>query len=202
MKKIIILFICCCSCKGLLTDKTSQEAKKDIALSDSSAVHFISDGRLSGILSEEYYQIKAYFLFEDSHLELFSHFNGFQIKDGVRILFERQGESLVIKTSVQAHFEKILFEDKGYFSKNNLGDWTIAVTNGTEEGFRVRVWENFIDKMGAFKKPIEFLVQESLLADSLLENLIFYTKGTGLLWGMKLFRSRLIKGERVSPKVL
>lgn len=186
----------------MFTAETSQSAKKDDLWSDSSTAYFVSEKPLSGILSRENYKIKAQFFFDRSRLDLFSHFHGFEREDGVRVVFERQKEGLVIRVSIQSYPEQILFEDKNYFSKGNMADWTIAVNNGTSSGFRVRVWENFLNKSGILKKPVDFLTDENLIADSLLEPLIFYTKGPGLRWGMRLFRTRLIKGVRVSPRDL
>ena len=74
--------------------------------------------------------------------------------------------------------------------------------NGTNYGFRVRVWENFINKRGVLKRETEALTGENLIADSFVKGLTFYTKGHGLKWGIQLFRSRLIEGARISPRSL
>ncbi len=165
-------------------------------------VRYSSKTTLPGVLSKEYYLIKAYFPKKDSHLKLFSHYRGFDFEDGVRVLFEREGDSLRIKISVKGWPEKVLFEKENYFSNQNELDCSVEVDNGTSYGFRVQVWENFVNRTGILKDKAGLLTDENLLVDSLQENLTFYTKGQGLKWGIQLFRAQLIKGSRISPKVL
>ena len=93
--------------------------EKDNKQVESSITRFTSQKTLSGILSKEYYLIKAYFQEDHSNLELFSHFNGFELRDGVKVLFERQQDKLTIKISVQSYPYKVLFEQENYFLNNN-----------------------------------------------------------------------------------
>lgn len=202
LKLFSVFVFCFCSCDSFFISKTSETLKQDTIQADSSTLFFISENNLGAVLSEEYYQIKAHFPSSDTHLNLFSHFSGFQWEDGVKLSLKRQGDALLIKISAPSYPEKILFQQEDYFSSSNEVDLTIAVENGTNYGFRVRVWENFINKNGILKEPREFLSDENLLADSLLEQMSFYSKGQGLKWGIKSFRVNLIKGERVSPRLL
>ena len=202
MKKSLFIFIFCLSaCEGFFTSKTKWPVERWGALADKYPVRLVSQSALPGVLSKEHYLIKAYFP-EESRLELFSHFQGFDLEDGVKIQFLRKKRRLTIKVSVQGFPGKILFEREDYFSSSQEGDWTLELDNGTNYGFRVRVWENFINKSGILKAQAKVLTGENLLADSLSKGLTFYDRGWGLKWGFKLFRSRLIEGARVSPRVL
>ena len=88
-----------------------------------------------------------------------------------------------------------------FLSRNEL-DLTVEVDNRASYGFRIRVWENFINRKGVVKKKMDVLTEENLMADSLAQDMLFYARGQGLNWGIKLFHSQLIKGARISPKLL
>ena len=205
MKEVhfLLCVFCFCSCNtSLFIAETKQPVERNPIQNDSSTARFISKTALSGILSKEYYLIKAYFPADPSRLDLFSHFSGFDWEDGINVQLERKKIGLVIKISVQGYPDHILFEREDYFLNSNEVDFSVEVENGTNYGFRVRIWENFVNRSGILKNKIEVLTGENLIADSLLENLTFYTKGQGLKWGLRLFRSRLIEGVRVSPVIL
>ena len=168
----------------------------------SSIDRFLSPKPLPGILSKEYYLIRAFFQKDQSYLKLFSHFHGFEKRDGIQIDLERVGDRLVISLSVSSYPDQILLDEENYFSKSNELDLTIEVQNGINSGFRVRVWENFINTKDIFRIQKDTLIEQSLIADSFAKALIFYDKGGGLKWGMELFRAHLIEGARVSPSFL
>ena len=199
MKRVLVLLFFLCACDS--SPELRQIVKEEQTLNDSSETNFISQQALSGILSKEYYLIKARFQ-EDSRLELFSHFRGFLHEDGLKILFERHSGKLRIKITVQDYPYKTLFEREDYFLNSALGDFSLEVENGTEYGFRVRVWENFINRKGIVKRKTPALRDENLIADSFLKGLVFHGKGQGLKWGLKLYRARLIEGARISPAVV
>jgi len=198
---IIFYIIFFCSCDELSVSNEKDALIKNDNWSDNSVSYFISKTPLAEVFSEEYYQIRARFSDAHSRIELFSHFRGFNVADGIKILFKRHEQTLIIKVSVQGYKEQVLLEDVNYFSSTKIISWTIAVENGTDYGFRVRVWENFINKNNILKTPTKFLVDENLIVDS-LPNLTFYTKGHGLYWGLKLFRAQFIEAYRVSPRAL
>lgn len=204
MKKFLLSFFIFyfCSCNKIFVAETRLFIERDDQQGDSSVVRFTSKKPLSGVLSREHYLVKAYFQEEGSNLELFSHFKGFELRDGVKVQFERQGNRLTIKTSVYGYPHKVLFEKEDYFLNSNEVDFSVEVENGTNYGFRIRIWENFINKSGILKSQTEALTGENLIADSLAKGLTFYTKGKGLKWGIQLFRARLIEGARTSPMVL
>ena len=168
----------------------------------SSKDRFLSPEPLPGLLSKEYYLIKAFFQDNQSSLKLFSHFRGFKTRDGIQIDMQRAGDKLVIRLSVSSYPAQILLEEESYFSSNNELDLTIEVQNGTNYGFRVRVWENFINTKGPFKIQQDILTEQNLIVDSFSKGLIFYNQGQGLKWGLELFRTHLIEGARVSPRFL
>ena len=191
-----------CSCNKAFIAENKSFIEQNSVQNDSSVIRFVSKKTLSGVLSKEYYLLKAYFQAKYSKLELFSHFRGFDLEDGVKIQFERESAQLSIKISVQGYPNKILFEKEDYFLNSNEVDFSLEVDNGTNYGFRVRIWKNFVNRNGILKSKTEVLNGENLIADSLLKKLTFYTKGQGLKWGLKLFRVRLIEGARVSPMIL
>lgn len=190
------------SCHSYFSSQTQEFLTQEKSFSDSSVLRFIGKKNLSRVLSKEYYLIKAYLSQEDSELELFSHFTGFDQEDGLRLKFKRQKTGLVIKAAVQNSFYKLLFEDKNYFLRGNELDLTVELDNGARDGFRARIWENFINRNGLVKKKIPALTQENLIADTVEQDMIFYFRGQGLNWGIKLLRSQLIRGARISPKLL
>ncbi|MDE0092101.1 MAG: hypothetical protein OXN83_02310 [Oligoflexia bacterium] len=200
MKQIRVLFfiIFFCSCDKHFT--IEEALIKDENLTDHSTRHYISPGALPGLLSTEYYKIKAHLNQDSSYLVLFSHFNSLELEDGVKVKFERDKTRLIIEISVQNFKWESLSEIEDYFLNNKEIDLTVEVKNGVGKGVFVRIWENFIIKNNIIKLERQVTTKETLLADT--ENIIFYKKGEGLKWGLKLFRSRLIKGVRISPPLL
>ena len=163
---------------------------------------FISDKNLAGLLSKENYQIKARLIQDRSRLELFSHSRASYFGDGVRVKIERQDKDLLIQVGVEGYPNQILLKEKNYFQKQSEIDWTLKVENGTMYGFRVQVWENFLNKSGFIKRKTNLLTTENKIADSLQEGLTFYTKGKGLHWGIKTYKADLISAYRVPDQEL
>ncbi len=197
---LLCVFLCCCD-KAFVTE-TKQALPRGQIQKDSSVAYLVSQKALAGVLSKEHYLIQAYFLEDRSWLELFSHFRGFSLEDGVNIRFERRGEGLLIRLSAPGFPSKILFEREDYFLNSREANFTVEVNNGTNYGFRARVWENFVNRRGVSKSRRDILTGENLIADSLSSDLAFYAKGQGLKWGLKMSRVHLIEGARVSPKLL
>ncbi|MBC6415327.1 MAG: hypothetical protein GDA46_02935 [Bdellovibrionales bacterium] len=168
----------------------------------SSTKYFTSKNNLSGILSTEYYEIKAQFSKQDSHLELFSHSRSIKLRDGIRVKIERENENLRIMAGIQAYPDKILLEKKNYFKNKVEFNGTLKIENGTLYGFRIQIWENFLNKTGEIKKPTKILTQENQIVDSLNQALTFYEKGQGLTWGIKTFHSYLVSAFRLPNKDL
>ncbi|MCZ0932020.1 MAG: hypothetical protein OXJ52_02590 [Oligoflexia bacterium] len=200
MKQLKILFFifCVCSCDKAFI--TAESLIKDKSLTDHLTHYYIYPELLPGLFSTEYYKIKAYLNHEDSRLILFSHFNGFEIEDGVKIKFERKQADLIITASVQNSDWKTLLQTKNYFLNSSEIDFTVRVKNGARKGADVSIWENFIIKNKVIKLNRRAVTKETLLTGT--EDIIFYEKGEGLKWGLKLFRSRFITGARVSPPLL
>ena len=197
---IYLFFLC--SCDSLFLSEQKQSIKEHLVDSSSSVKRFLSQEALSGVLSEEFYLMKAYMVSGESYLELFSHFRGFQLEDGVKILFQRKELDLIITVSIPNYPPQILTQKGDYFLNNNEVDFTVAVKNGTKYGFRVRIWENFVNKHGILKKPTTVLSGENLFVDSFSKGMTFWSKGKGVQWGLQLSQSQLIEGARVSPKTL
>ena len=200
MKHLIFLFLIFLlgSCNQNLI--TEESLTKERSFTDHATHYYIYPKTLPGLLSTEYYKIKAYLVQEDSHFILFSHFNSFKIEDGIKIKFERDKTALIIKASVKNASWKSLFQQEDYFLKSSELDLTIEVQNGTPEGAHIQIWENFRIKNNVLKLERKILTKETLLTDS--GDINFYRQGEGLKWGLKLFRTRLLKGVRVSPALL
>ena len=163
---------------------------------------FISNKNLAGLLSKEHYQIKARLIQDHSRLELFSHSRASYFGDGVRVKIERQDKDLLIQAGVEGYPNQILLKEKNYFQRQSEIDWTLEVENGVMYGFRVQIWENFLNKSGFIKRKTKLLTTENKIADSLQEGLTFYTKGKGLHWGIKTYKADLISAYRVPVQEL
>lgn len=198
---LFVLFVFC-SCDHMFEGSRKLSIVEYRERVSSSVEQFVSRKPLSGILSKEYYLIKALFPQEQSQLKLFSHFQGFETKDGVRVQMERLGKKLLISLSVSSYPPRVLFEKENYFADGSELDLTIEVQNGTNYGFRVRVWENFINRRNVLRTPEDILTEKNLIADSFTKEMSFYDQGWGLKWGIQLFRAHLTEGARVSPGLL
>ena len=194
----LIFIVLLSSCNKALVKEES--LIKETSLTDSSTQYYISQTTLPGFLSTEYYKIQAYLTQEDSHFILFSHFNNFEIEDGVKIKIERNKTDLIIKAGVPNYKWQLLLQEEDYFLNNSEIDFTIEVQNGVKEGAFIHIWENFRVKNNVVKSKRSVITEETLLAGT--ENIVFYEQGEGLKWGLKLFRTHLVKGVRVSPPVL
>ena len=196
--KFLFFIILLGSCDKTLI--TEESLIKETNFTNPSTHYYISPKNLPGLLSKEYYKIKAYLSHEDSHIVLFSHFNSFEKEDGIKIKIERNQTALIIKASVPRYNWKLLLQKEAYFLNHSEIDFTVEVQNGTQKGALIRIWENFRVKNDVLKAENPATTKETLLTDT--ENIIFYTQGEGLKWGLKLFHSRLVKGVRVSPPLL
>ena len=196
--KILLFVIFLCSCDNHLI--TEESLIKDNSLTDYSTRYYIYPKTLPGLLSTEYYKITAFLSQENSYLVLFSHFNNFELEDGIKIKFERNKTTLIITASVKNSSWKSLLQMKDYFLNSQEIDFTVEVKNGTQEGAFIQIWENFITRNNTVKLKRQIVTKTALLANT--EDIIFYKKGEGLKWGLKLFRSRLTKGVRISSPLL
>ena len=166
-------------------------------LSSGSTKQFVSNKNLSGLLSKEHYEVKARLTEDTSFLEFYSHSRASYFGDGIRIKIKRQDDNLLIEVGVEGYPNRFLLEEKDYFEKQSEIDWTLEVENGTLYGFRVQVWENFLNRSGFIKRTTELLTPENKMTDSLQEGFTFYTKGKGLRWGIKTYKTDLISAYRV-----
>ena len=165
--------------------------------STGSTKHFASETNLPNILSKEHYQIKARLLQDRSHLELFSHSKASYFGGGIHVKIERQGNDVIVQIGIKDYPNEVLIKEKNYFQKQSEIDWTLEVKNGTLYGFRVQIWENFLNRSDFIKKQTDILTPENKIADSLQQGLTFYTKGQGLWWGIKTYKTNLISAYRV-----
>lgn len=156
---------------------------------------------LSGLRSTEYYNVQAY-LYDDSHsfIVLNSHFSGFPKQDGVQVKIEKRNQDLILEISTPGIVKKTEYKKSEYFSQTNLLDITLAVTNKTSYGAQVRVWDHLFNPKGFLKKRVSFLKQDNLLFDTLEDQILFYSYGQGLRWGLKFYRAKVVEGKRVSPQ--
>ena len=202
--KISILFLFVLSACGKAPE--SPFSKESLSLyqqfSSGAVKQFISNKNLAGLLSKEHYQIKARLIQNRSRLELFSHSRASYFGDGVRVKVERQYQDLIVFIGVGGYPNEILLEEKNYFKRQSEIDWTLEVENGTMYGFRVQVWENFLNKSGFIKRETNLLTTENKIIDSLQEGLTFYTKGKGLRWGIKTYKTDLISAYRAPVQEL
>ena len=202
--KLSILFLFVLSACGKAPE--SPFSKESLSLykqfSSGAVKQFISDKNLAGLLSKEHYQIKARLIQDRSRLELFSHSRASYFGDGVRVKIERQDKDLIVSIGVGGYPNQILLEEKNYFQKQSEIDWTLGVENGTMYGFRLQIWENFLNKSGFIKRKTNLLTPENKIIDSLQEGLTFYTKGKGLRWGVKTYKTNLISAYRVPVQKL
>ena len=165
-------------------------------MTGASIKQFVSEKNLAGIISREFYEVKARFS-KESYLELLSHSRVPHLGDGIRIKIDREKDKLIIRAGTQGYPLKILLERENYFINQFEIDWTLEIENGTLYGFRVQIWENFLNKSGFIKQKTELLTKENQITDSLEQALTFYTKGQGLQWGVKTFKSELISVFRI-----
>jgi len=168
----------------------------------SSTKYFVSKKNLATLLSKEHYQIKARLIQNGSHLELFSHSRASYIGDGVKVKIERKAKDLIVFIGIEGYPNQILLKKESYFEKQSEINWTLEVENGTLYGFRVQIWENFLNRTGFIEKETPWLTAENKIADSLQTGLNFYTKGKGLLWAIKIYKTDLISAYRVPVQEL
>ena len=191
------------SCGKVPETPFSQEALSiNKSFSSGAIKHFRSTQNLGSLLSKEHYKIKARLIEKDSKLELFSHSRASHLEDGIRIKIQRQNQDLIVQIGIENYPNKTLLKKIDYFKKQKEMDWTLEVENGTLYGFRVQIWENFLNRSGFIKKQTELLTPENKIADSLKSKLTFYTKGKGLKWGIKTYKTDLISAHRVPIKKL
>lgn len=179
----------------LILDKESvQLSKEKKVLEGVGRVLFTQP--LFGLYSKELYFINTELFHEQSSFVLHSHFTGFMKEDGIKISFIRNQNSLFIKASTPAYSVQEFYKDENYFIKNQKLEIYVEVHNGTENFISFRIWDTYINPSGSLKTVASFLSEQNLVTDS--KNVLFYSKGQGMLWGVRLNKARLIKISRES----
>lgn len=198
---VILFFYCGCSpnvkyqVKPVVIDtKTVRFIEGEKTLYGTGRVLF--NQPLFDLYSKELYFIKAELFNESSFFVLHSHFTGFKTQDGIKIFFIREENQLIIRVSTPSYPIQDLHTVKDYFIKNQKLEIYLEVQNGTENFVNIKVWDTYINPSGYVKESISFLSRQNLIANS--EDLLFYSKGQGLLWGAELNRVRLIEIFRES----
>ena len=181
--------------KSFILDKESVRSSKNKAVLYGTG-RVLFNQPLFSLYSKELYFIKAELLHEHSALVLHSHFTGFAKQDGIKIFFIRDKSGLIIKASTPAYPVQQLYKDENYFIKNQTLEIYTEVQNGTEDFISVKVWGIYINPSGSLKKVTPFISQQNLITDS--KNILFYSKGRGMLWGVNLDKASLIKMYRNS----
>ena len=149
---------------------------------------------LFGLYSKELYFIQARLQNENSSLMLHSHFTGFKHTDGIKLFFIKEKNNLIIKIATPKHPFQIAQKKENYFDQNQNLEMYVELKNGAEDFVRFKIWNTYINPTGYVKQVYPYLSKRNLMADS--ENLTFYSKGQGLLWGIQLNKAELIKAER------
>ena len=197
---IICLLLASCSLpnekltKPILIDKTLTLAKNKKTIEGTGRVLF--DQALFSLNSKELYSLKAEFFQEDSWLTLHSHLQSFQKEDGIKIFFIREGETLIIEAATPNHKRQSLYKEEGFFTNNQQMYVYVEVHNGTKNFIHIRIWNRHLNPTGYLKTTYSFISDQGLLADSSEQT--FYSKGRGLLWGMELYKARLVEVLRES----
>ena len=151
---------------------------------------------LFGLNSKEFYFLKAEFLSEDSSFVLHSHFSGFLEQDGVRVIFTRDKNHLIIRAATPDYPVQELYIAENYFERNNQLAVYVQVQNGIREFVNIKIWNAYVNPTGYLKKPADFFTLQNLMTSS--EDVLFYSKGKGLLWGVELGKVRLMEIYRNS----
>ena len=158
----------------------------------------VFDQPLFSLKSKELYLLTADFFHSNSSLILHSHFSDFSKQDGVKVFFEKEDEDLILSASTPGHLKQGLGAIPDYFLKNLRLSLYIEVENGIEDFVGIQIWDFYINPKGRLKSPAPFLSRQNRKASS--SDMIFYSRGEGILWGLELNEVRLIQAVRKSPK--
>lgn len=195
------LLFCSCSppekkqVEPLIVDKETIEfSAREKSLKGVGRVLF--DQPLFGLNSKEFYFVNAEFFSEDSSLVLHSHFSGFLEQDGVRVIFNRDKNNLIIKAATPDYPVQELHVVENYFERNNQFAIYVQVQNGIREFVNIKIWNAYINPTGYLKQTADFFTLQNLMTSS--EDVLFYSKGKGLLWGMELDKVRVMEIYRNS----
>lgn len=141
---------------------------------------------LAHLNSHEHYVISGEFQKEQGFLRLHSHFNGFELRDGVEITLAKLGSQLIVSASGPAYPAREVSRLEDYFTKTKKFQWRVEVHNQGAEGFRVLIWNNWTSLQGEVRNDLESLSLESVLIDTKESREVFQTRGAGVLWGLEL----------------
>lgn len=179
----------------LIVDKETIEfSKKENTLVGTGRVLF--NQPLFGLNSKEFYFIKTELFNENSSLIFHSHFSGFLKKDGVKAFFIREQKKLIIKVSTPHYPVQDLHVVENYFEKNNQLVIYVQVQNGVREFVNIKIWSAYINPTGQLRKTTDFFTSQNLMTSS--EDILFYSKGEGLLWGVEIDKVRVMEIYRNS----
>ena len=194
--KILFLLLTCLACSNEKYSEYQVVSASSSLIDGNSRILFKTT--LPKIHSTEYYEINARLYAKDSELILYSHFNGFDQEDAVKIYFLREELTLRVSASTPKFSKQLLFEKPAYFKTANSIFLTVKVSNDLN-GVYVQIWNNFINQAGAVRKRVRFLSMVNLLFDSSEEGTSFLSYGRGKKWGVKLNKTQINSIRRVLP---
>ena len=202
--KVKILLFCFCSAcspnllhkaEPLILDKKNLHPTEDKSTLKGTG-RIVFDVPLFDLNSTELYFIKARFFNEHSSLILHSHFTGFDKQDGIQVSFVREEGRLIIKALTPGHPARRLYMKEDYFSQNQMLEIRVQLQNGIKDLVHIKIWDLYINPTGYLKTNMTTLTKQNLIADS--RELIFYSRGRGMLWGMELNKIHLLAVFRES----
>ncbi len=201
--RIFFIFLLFCGCSPVVQNQAIPVIldKDTISLTEDKKIlqgsgRVLFNQPLFDLFSKELYFIKAEMFNESSSFVLHSHFTGFTQADGIKIFFSRDKNSLTIQISTPNYSFQHLYTDEKYFIQNQTLQIYTEAYNRSKNLIGIKVWRTDINPTGYLKQSISFLSRQNLLADS--QELIFYSRGQGMLWGVELNKVRLIKIFRES----
>ena len=202
IKILIFCFYSACSpsllykAEPLILDKKTLFTAEESPNTLKGSGRILFDVPLFGLHSKELYFIKARFFNEDSFLTLHSHFTGFDKQDGIQISFVRDKNRLIINALTPHYPAQPLYVKDNYFSKNQILEVRVQIQNGIKNFIHIKIWNLYINPTGYLKINESTLTKQNLMANS--SDLIFYSKGQGMLWGMELDKIHLLTVFRES----
>ena len=163
--------------------------------------HILYSDILPFVYSKQYYRIRASLYTESSFFVLNSHTKkDLNTNTGIKVHTKRKGPVLEVFVSTPKFSKKLLFKDDMYFETTNEIYFTFEVSNEWNDIY-VKLWSNFFNKTGLLKQEYYSLKKDyNLLADSNKKDIIFYSHGEGLHWGLQLHKTKLNYGKRISLK--
>lgn len=180
------------------TEENEPYVRVDERVPDVSA-QFLFERPLGGLASREHYVLDLLYLTNKGHLTLYSHFNGFSLRDGVRVTFAVENARLRLRLAGPGLADQLFDLPEDWLTPDRRLKVRLEIHNQTASGPRVLIWRYHQSLQGEALVERPFISAGNADFDSAARGVLLPYHGRGVRWGIETEQVRLTSIHREAP---